>query len=92
MTLRSPIRNLFQKMSLGHNPSTRLLPLGHIVSVYGKNVNILCELIPSLKERFTQGELTDHKSSPNVDVIPNIKPLMKTVYKFSKNKDDELKL
>jgi len=60
----------------------------YIVSVYGKNVNILCELIPSLKERFTQGELTDHKSSPNVDVIPNIKPLMKTVYKFSKNKDD----
>ncbi len=35
MTLRSPIRDLFKKMSLGYNPSTRLMPLGHKVSVYG---------------------------------------------------------
>jgi hypothetical protein len=35
MTLLSPIRDLFQKTSLGHNPSTRLMPLGHKVNVYG---------------------------------------------------------
>jgi hypothetical protein len=37
MTLRSAIRDLFQKMYLGHKPSTRLMPLGHKVRVYGKS-------------------------------------------------------
>ncbi len=32
---RCNFRDLFQKMSLVHYPSTRLMPLGHKVSVYG---------------------------------------------------------
>jgi len=51
------------------------------VLVYGKNVNLLCELIPQLKGRFTTGQLAELKSAPNADILPNIKPLMVAIYK-----------
>jgi hypothetical protein len=36
-------------MSLGHNPSTRLMPQGHKVSVYGTTFSLLL-LVPSPQE------------------------------------------
>ena len=44
------------------------------VRVYGQNVNLLLELLPSLRERFTVGEEQCLTALPNVDVIPHIKP------------------
>lgn len=56
--------------------------------VYGNNVNKLCELIPSLKNRFTVGKLENAEICHKVDVVPYVKPLLKEVYKKASNRHD----
>jgi predicted Ser/Thr protein kinase len=56
------------------------------VRVYGQNVNRLVELLPSLRRRFTVGTELRAKSAPNVDVLPFIKPKLRTIYQRASNR------
>ena len=67
-------------LAFGIVSSLKRAPADWEVRVYGRNVNLLAELLPPLRDRFTVGAERQAKAAPNVDVIPFIKPRMRQLY------------
>jgi predicted Ser/Thr protein kinase len=75
-------------LAFGIVASLKRTPSDWEVRVYGQNVNRLGELIPALRERFTVGAERHAKPLPNVDVIPFIKPRLRTLYQRASNREE----
>ncbi len=75
-------------LAFGIVSSLKKCPSDWEVRVYGQNVNRLVELLPSLKERFTVGSERIAKPAPNVDVVPFLKPRLRSLYQRARNRED----
>jgi predicted Ser/Thr protein kinase len=75
-------------LAFGIVSSLKKCPSDWEVRVYGQNVNRLVELLPSLKERFTVGSERIAKPAPNVDVVPFLKPRLRSLYQSARNRDE----
>jgi len=74
-------------LAFGIVSSLKRCPSDWEVRVYGGNVNLLVELLPSLRARFTVGAELKTTALPNVDVIPFVKPKMRALYLRAENRD-----
>src|SRR5262249_53478951 len=75
-------------LAFGIVSSVKKAPSDWEVRVYGQNVNLLVELLPSLRGRFTVGAERHTKALPNVDVIPFIKPRLRQLYVRARNREE----
>ncbi len=75
-------------LAFGIVSSLKKCPSDWEVRVYGRNVNKLVELLPSLRERFTVGAERDAKAAPNIDVVPFVKPRLKAIYQRATNREE----
>jgi len=75
-------------LGFGIVSSLKKAPSDWEVRIYGENVNRLVEIVPSLRDRFTVGEEKTTTAAPNVDVIPFIKPKLRTLYQRATNRDE----
>jgi hypothetical protein len=75
-------------IAFGIVSSLKRTPNNWEVRVYGQNVNLLIELLPSLRQRFTVGAEAQATPLPNVDVLPFLKPRLRGLYQRATNREE----